>query len=108
MIIRTWRGRVTRSRADDYAKHFREKVVPELRTVPGFVGAQLGQRPMSDQVEFLVLTRWQSMEAVRAFAGPDVDRAVVEPEAVAALDDFDDTVQHYEVLEDILPQSPTV
>jgi heme-degrading monooxygenase HmoA len=57
-------------------------------------------------VEFLVLTRWQSMEAVRAFAGPAVDKAVVEPGAIAALDNFDDTVGHYELIEEVLPQSP--
>ena len=52
-------------------------------------------------MEFLVLTRWQSMEAIRAFAGAAVDKAVVEPGAVAALDDFDDTVRHYEVIEEV-------
>ena len=75
--------------------------------MPGFLGAQLSRRE-EVVVEFLVLTRWQSMDAVRAFAGPEVDRAIVEPGAVAALDDFDDAVQHYEVIEDVLPQSPTV
>jgi hypothetical protein len=63
---------------------------------------------MGDKVEFLVLTRWQSMEAVRAFAGARVDKAVVEPGAVAALDDFDAAVRHYEVIEDVLPKSPTL
>jgi heme-degrading monooxygenase HmoA len=108
MIIRTWRGHVSRSRAGDYPKHFREAVVPELRTVPGFLSAQLGQCAIGDKVEFLVLTRWQSMDSIRAFAGPDVDKAVVEPGAVAALDDFDDIVRHYQMLEDVLPQSPTI
>jgi heme-degrading monooxygenase HmoA len=108
MIIRAWRGRASRARSDAYPKHFRAMVVPELRTVPGFLGAQLGRRADGDKVEFLVLTRWQSMEAVRAFAGAAVDRAVVEPGAVAALDGYDDTVQHYEVIEEVLPKSPTL
>jgi heme-degrading monooxygenase HmoA len=103
MIIRAWRGRASRARSDAYPKHFRAVVVPELQTVPGFLGAQLTQRAMGEKVEFLVLTRWQSMAAVRAFAGPAADKAVVEPGAVAALDDFDDTVRHYEVIEDVLP-----
>lgn len=105
MIIRAWRGRAGRPKAGAYPKHFREAVVPELRNTPGFLGAQLSRRAEGDQVEFLVLTRWRSMEAVRAFAGPAVARAVVEPGAVAALDDFDDTVRHYEVLEEVLPRS---
>lgn len=104
MIIRAWRGRASRSKSDAYPKHFREAVVPELRNVPGFLGAQLGRHAEGDEVEFLVLTRWQSLEAIRAFAGAAVDRAVVEPGAVAALDDFDATVRHYEVLEEVSPQ----
>lgn len=106
MIIRAWRGRASLPRADAYPQHFREVVVPDLRRTPGFMGAHLSRRVAGDQVEFLVLTRWQSMEAVRAFAGTAVDKAVVEPGAVAALDGFDDTVRHYEVLEEVLPQSP--
>ena len=106
MIIRAWRGRASQARSDAYPKHFREAVVPDLRNVPGFLGAELSQRAEGDRVEFLVLTRWQSMEAVRAFAGPAVGRAVVEPGAIAALDDFDDAVRHYEVIEEVLPQSP--
>lgn len=106
MIIRAWRGRAGQARADAYPRHFCEAVVPDLQKTPGFLGAHLSQRVEGDQVQFLVLTRWQSMEAVRAFAGAAVDKAVVEPGAVAALDDFDDTVQHYEVLEEVLPLSP--
>jgi heme-degrading monooxygenase HmoA len=102
MIIRAWCGRASRARSDAYPKHFRTVVVPELCTVPGFLGAHLCRRAEGDKVEFLVLTRWQSMAAVRAFAGPTVDKAVVEPGAVAALEDFDSTVRHYEVLEEVL------
>jgi len=106
MIIRAWRGRAGRAKADAYPKHFREVVVPALREVPGFIGAELGRRADAGEVEFLVLTRWQSMDAIRAFAGPHVDKAVIEPGAVAALDDFDDTVLHYEAIEEVRPPSP--
>lgn len=105
MIIRAWRGRASRSRGDVYPKHFREAVIPALRDVPGFLGAQLSRRAEGDEVEFFVLTRWRSMDAIRAFAGQAVDKSVVEPGAVAALDDFDDTIRHYEVLEEVLPAS---
>ena len=54
-------------------------MLPELRNVPGFVGATLSKREEGERIEFVVLTRWQSLEAIRAFAGADVDRAVVEP-----------------------------
>jgi heme-degrading monooxygenase HmoA len=75
--------------------------VPELRQIPGFVGAQLSRRQLDDKIEFLVLTRWQSTDAIRGFAGTDVEKAVVEPGAVAALVEFDTTVRHYEALEEV-------
>ena len=98
MVIREWRGRADLSKAQAYPAHFREKVLPELRHVPGFLGAQLNRRQVDDKIEFLVLTRWQSMDAIRGFAGADIAKAVFEPGAVAALADFDASVRHYEVI----------
>jgi heme-degrading monooxygenase HmoA len=107
MIIREWRGRASSSKANAYPEHFRTKVLPELFHTTGFLGAHLGRRRVDDGViEFLVLTRWRSMDAVRGFAGSDVAKAVVEPGAVAALVDFDASVQHYEVLEDVQSAAP--
>jgi heme-degrading monooxygenase HmoA len=100
MIIREWRGRALSEKAEHYPKHFRERVIPELRKVAGFCGAQLGRRRSDDQIEYLVLTRWRSIDAIRAFAGDELEHAVVEPEAAAALVSFDKNVRHYEVLED--------
>lgn len=101
MIIREWRGRTHRSRAGEYPAHFRNIVVPELRNVPGFVAATLSKREEGERIEFVVLTRWQSLEAIRAFAGADLEHAVVEPGAVAALTDYDRTVRHYEIVEEV-------
>ena len=63
--------------------------------------ADLSRRQLDDKVEFLVLTRWQSKDSIRAFAGADPDKAIIEPGAVAALMEFDTTVQHYEVIEEV-------
>jgi heme-degrading monooxygenase HmoA len=101
MIIREWRGRAAKSNSDAYPEHFRINVVPGLREVPGFVGAYLSQRTLDEKIEFLVFTKWQSMDAIRTFTGNDMGKAVVEPEAVAALIDFDERVEHYEVIEDV-------
>jgi heme-degrading monooxygenase HmoA len=103
MIIREWRGRPAPANADAYPAHFRANVLPELREIPGFLGAQLSRRQRGDAIEFLVLTRWQSLDAIRGFAGADISRAVVEPQAVAALLEFDATVHHYEVIEETPP-----
>jgi heme-degrading monooxygenase HmoA len=102
MIIREWRGRASRSSTNAYPKHFRERVAPELREIPGFLGAYLGQRSLDDEVEFLVITRWCSMDAIQAFAGTDVEKAIVEPGAIAALTEYDTVVRHYEVIDEAL------
>jgi heme-degrading monooxygenase HmoA len=99
MIVRSWRGRASPEKPDAYIEHFRKNVLPELREIEGFLGASLLRENRTQEIEFLVLTRWTSMDAVRAFAGADASRAVVEPEAVAALVDYDRTVHHYEVVE---------
>jgi heme-degrading monooxygenase HmoA len=101
VIIREWRGRATRSNSDAYPKHFRSAVVPELHRLPGFLGAHLCQRDLGGTIEFLVLTKWQSMAAIRAFAGDDTGKAIVEPGGAAALADFDGRAQHYETIETI-------
>jgi heme-degrading monooxygenase HmoA len=101
MIIREWRGRAERSKAEAYPSHFLSHVAPGLKQVEGFLGAHLSQRTLNDEVEFVVFTRWTSMEAIQAFAGADVGKAVVEPGAVAALRSYDDRVQHYEVIAEL-------
>jgi heme-degrading monooxygenase HmoA len=101
MIIREWRARALPDREDAYPRHFRDHVIPELRNCAGFLGAHLSRRLCGDRVEFLLLTRWQSMDAVHAFAGASAGRAVLAPGAVAAVVDFDDTVTHYEVVEEV-------
>lgn len=100
MIIREWRGRALRSREGAYPDHFNGKVLPQLKELPGFIGAHLCRRRKDDLLEFVVLTRWESLDAIRAFAGPHYERAVVEPAAAAALTDYDPLVQHYEILTD--------
>ena len=101
MIIRTWRGRAALSNPDAYPAHFHQTVIPALRKVPGFRGASLLREDGADTIEFLVLTRWDSMSAVRAFAGADPGHAVVEPEAVSALVSFDRRSRHYELIEEV-------
>ena len=100
MIIREWRGYTELARAHAYVRHFRSNVVPELQRVAGFLGAYLAQRQAGELVEFVVITRWESMDAIRAFAGPIPEKAIVEPGAVATLKSYDHTVRHYDVLEE--------
>jgi heme-degrading monooxygenase HmoA len=98
MLARIWHGEATVENADAYRHHVTERVFPELRAIPGHRGAWLLRREEGGRVSFLVVTLWESLQAVRQFAGDDPERAVVEPEARAVLAKFDDRVQHYEVV----------
>jgi heme-degrading monooxygenase HmoA len=99
MILRTWHGWTTAANACSYVEHFRGNVLPQLRSIAGFRGALLSRADRDGKMEFFVQTQWESMDAVRAFAGDDPSRAVVEPEAVAVLSSFDQVVRHYEILD---------
>jgi heme-degrading monooxygenase HmoA len=96
-IARLWRGRATREKADAYHRHVTGTVFPALARLSGYRGGQVLRREIDGRVEFLVVTLWESLDAVRAFAGPDPERAVVEPAARAALVEYDEFVQHYRI-----------
>jgi heme-degrading monooxygenase HmoA len=94
VIVRVWKGRGSADGIDRYCReHFQPVVLPELRALAGFVDASVLVR----DGEVVVATRWESLDAVRAFAGDDLDRAVVEPVVDELLDDYDATVTHYDV-----------
>src|SRR5262249_26061394 len=98
MIARVWSARTTPGKAPAYAEHLRRRVLPALRTIDGYEGALLLERPAGGgAAEVVVVTFWRSEEAVRAFAGPDPGAAVVAGEAAALLAEFDRRVRHFTV-----------
>ena len=99
MIARRWRGwAADRAGADAYESHFAGSVWPALEATDGFVDATIERVQEADgRVEIVVVTRWRSMDAIRSFAGDDIEVAVVEPQARAALADFDARVRHIEL-----------
>jgi len=97
-ILRLWKGRTTRKKAGEYVQYATTKVFPALEQIEGHRGAYLLRRVLNGATEFVVLTLWQSMEAVRRFAGANPEKAVVEPGARAILTSFDDSVTHFEVV----------
>ena len=98
MIARLWSARATPAQAPAYVEHLRTQVLPAVRGVDGYVGAQLLQRAGPDEVEILVITWWRSLEAIRGFAGDELEGAVVADEAATLLTDFDRRVRHYELV----------
>jgi heme-degrading monooxygenase HmoA len=98
VIARVWTARTTPERAPAYADHLRTRVLPQLRALDGYTGASLLRRDADVETELIVVTRWRSLDAVRAFAGDDLEAAVVEPEAAAVLTRYDTRVRHYEIV----------
>ena len=98
MLARSWTGRASPENAAGYVEYFKKSVFPELRRIEGHRGAYVLQRSLGDTVEIVVLTLWDSMAAVKSFAGDDPASAVVEDEAKAFLTEFDSGVKHFEVV----------
>jgi antibiotic biosynthesis monooxygenase (ABM) superfamily enzyme len=98
VITRVWHGWTTSENADAYEELLRTKILPGIHRVEGYRGADLLRRSVGDEVEFITLTRFDSMDAVRAFAGEDYERAVVIDEADRLLSHYDKRSAHYETV----------
>ena len=101
MICRVWRGWTTKANAAAYERVVRGEVIPgiERRKIPGFTSIDLVRREREEDVEFMTLMWFDSVDSVRAFMGEDYEVAHVPAEAQAVLKDFDRRSAHYEVLD---------
>src|ERR1051325_6490849 len=97
MISRIWHGWTTPRDADAYEALLRDEMFPEIQRIPGARGAYLLRREAGDEVEFMTITQFDDMDAVRAFAGPELTRAVIHPAAHALLRRYDAHSVHYEM-----------
>jgi heme-degrading monooxygenase HmoA len=99
LIARLWHGAVPAAKGDAYAAYLRKTGVTECRATPGNLGVQVLRRTAGGETHFLFISLWDSMEAIRTFAGDDVERAHYYPEDRDYLVELEPTVTHYEVLE---------
>ena len=99
MICRIWHGWTTPTNADAYEQLLRSEIFHGIseRRIPGYRGIELLRRPDGDLIEFFTVMRFDSVDVVRRFAGPDYEAAVVPPRARALLARFDERSAHYEV-----------
>jgi heme-degrading monooxygenase HmoA len=97
MISRHWKGTARPGEADNYLRHLRRETFPALAGIPGFVRASVLRREVEGGTEFLVITEWESLEAIRAFSGPDPEEAVVPAVVHAMMRDYDRRAVHYEL-----------
>jgi heme-degrading monooxygenase HmoA len=102
MIVRTWSSTADAAGAGNYSRYFDGTLLPELRKLPGFNGACLLRRDLDQDgtAELTAHTFWESVEAIRAFAGDDITVSIVEPQAQAMLLDFDRAATHRSVVVD--------
>ena len=105
MVARTWRGATRADDAADYLDYLRKTGLAEYARVPGHRRTLTLRRIDQGRAEFLIVTLWDSMDAVRKFAGDDPERAVFYPEDDRYLVARDDHVTHYEVV-DTQPDTP--
>jgi heme-degrading monooxygenase HmoA len=106
MIARTWTGTVRTAEADEYADYIRDTGFAEYGRTAGNRGAWLLRREHEDTTTFITLSLWDSLDAIRAFAGDDIEAAVLYPEDERYLIDGESSIAHYHV-DDHIPDSET-
>ncbi|HJU07160.1 MAG TPA: antibiotic biosynthesis monooxygenase [Rhodanobacteraceae bacterium] len=101
MIMRVWRGITPKDQADAYLEHLQQTALPALADQPGQRGAWVLRRVQGDRCEIVLLSLWDSLDAVRAFAGDQPERAVYFAEDDKFLLDMEPLVRLYEVADEL-------
>lgn len=98
MIARIWHGATTRGKSDEYYEYIMRTGVPAYRAINGNKGVYLLRNVTADKAEFLLISLWESYEAIQRFAGPEINKAVYFPEDRSFLIEMEPEVSHYEIL----------
>ena len=98
MIVRIWHGVTAAAKADEYLDYLHETGVPDYQATEGNMGVYVLRRIERDRAHFLTVSFWESMDAIKGFAGSDPERARYYPEDEEFLLNLEPTVEHYEVL----------
>jgi heme-degrading monooxygenase HmoA len=98
MIVRMWHGRVPAEKAAQYREFLNRRAAPDYRAVPGNISVHILERADGPVTHFVTMTFWESLEAIRGFAGQDIEVAKYYPEDQDFLLEFEANVVHYEVV----------
>jgi len=104
MISRHWKGIAKPGFAERYVNHLKDETFPQLASIPGFVRATILRRELGAGTEFQIVTLWDSLGSVEAFAGAHVEDAVVPSAVQAMMIDYDRSVAHYEIAHTFAPE----
>jgi len=96
-VSRHWSGICRREKADAYITHLQNETFKKLETIDGFVGASILKRDVKEGVEFLIVTEWENLDAIKKFAGENAATAVVPKAVDEMMIQYDKSVRHYEV-----------
>ena len=97
MIARVWRGWTRSENADAYEKLLKEIVYPALQNINGYRGGYILRQEGKEETEFVTVNLFESLDAVKAFAGSDYEAPVFEPEARRLLSRVEPIARHYDV-----------
>jgi heme-degrading monooxygenase HmoA len=103
MISRHWKGIVKPGKEEEYLRYFRNVTFPKVAKIEGFIRASILKRDVERGTEYLVVTVWESLDAIRRFAGETADQAVIPPEVDAVMLEYETVVHHYEVTDEYAP-----
>ena len=98
MIVRMWHGRVPSSKAQAYREFLKARAIPDYQSVEGNISVHILERSEGTITHFITLTFWKDLDAVKAFAGEDVEAAKYYPEDRDFLLEFEPNVMHYELV----------
>ena len=98
MIVRMWHGRVPTTKADAYREFTNGRAIPDYRSVKGNISVHVLERREEEVTLFITLTFWESLEAIKGFAGEEVEVTKYYPEDKEFLLEFEPGVVHYEVV----------
>ena len=97
MISRHWKGIAKPEFVDRYVSHLKDETFPQLASLHGFIHATILRREVAAGTEFQIVTMWDSLSSITAFAGVNVEAAVVPTAVQAMMVDYDRSVVHYEI-----------
>jgi len=98
MISRHWTGIAKRERADEYIFHLQNDTFKKIKNIDGFISSKILQREVEEGIEFLIITEWESIEAIKKFAGEQFNIAVVPQLVKEIMIRYDHEVRHYMVI----------
>jgi heme-degrading monooxygenase HmoA len=98
MIARVWHGSTRPENADAYEAMLKPELLPGLSKVPGFKGSYFLKRDVGDETEFITILLWESLEALKAFAGEDYELSIIPEGRRKYLSKHDEKAAHYEVI----------